>query len=64
MKLPINEATGLVPMRVNFSDAAAGIIAGEVRGFVPEVAERMIKMGSATIYEADEKPKGEKKVAA
>lgn len=42
-----NPATGLVPVRMLASEAGFGLRKGEIRGVDPEVAARMINLGSA-----------------
>ena len=45
--LEMVEATKLVPCLIRVSEAGFGLRAGEVRGLAPDVADAMIKKGSA-----------------
>jgi len=38
----VNKSTGLVPVKMNVSEAGLGLRAGEVRGVDPETAYRMV----------------------
>lgn len=53
--MKVNKATGLVPVKVKFSDASAGIMSGEIRGFLPAVAEQLVAKGMAEPVESDAK---------
>lgn len=49
MQKLVNQS-GLVPLTVTKSEAGAGLVAGEVRGYTPENALALVNGGWADIY--------------
>lgn len=55
--MKVHPVTGLVPCEIKVSEAGLGLRAGEIRGLMPDVAEKMIKAGAAKAVEPEvEKP--------
>lgn len=47
--LPVN-GYGLTPVEMLVSEAGLGLQVGEIRGVAPEIAAKMIDLGSAKLY--------------